>query len=112
MKMEKIERVNLYKSSNICTTGRELIVGRDYEYCEFPIICNVRLLEIIQDFEDEKQFTLKLEIIDMMGDKTNENQVRQMKVSTRNESLGFAFTGMWKLYNYDLHKLNASKEGC
>jgi hypothetical protein len=110
MKMEKIERIKLYNSSNISTTRSELIVGNNYEYCEFPIICNVKLLEIIQDVEDEIKYNLKLEIIDVRGDKTTISQGRKLNVSTRDESLGFAFTGMWKLYDYDLHKFNSNNE--
>ena len=110
MKMDKIERVKLNNSSNISTTRSELIVGNNYEYCESPIICNVKLLEIIQDVKDEKQFNLKFEIIDVRGDKTTINQGRKLNVSTRDESLGFGFPGMWKLYDYDLHKFNSNNE--
>lgn len=81
-----------YNSSHICTTDKEIEVGKQYQYKEDNWICDVTILEDISD-EESIKFKLRIDkMLDWPKDMSDDFIV--------SASHGFgAYNGMWRLWN-------------
>ena len=81
-----------FESSHICTTGKEIEVGKQYQYKEDGWICDVTILE---DTSDDEKIEFKLRIdkkLDWPEGMTDDFTVSAARGPG-------AYNGMWRLWN-------------